>query len=371
MKSVRQNDGERKGIFCAIDLHDKSMLAGVCVGRGKIGHHLFNTREDQGFLELIETLNDLSSLYPGAGVYVAYEASGSGFRLADVLMDEGFETSVLAPSHLPVSQRSRSQKTDKKDVKRIMDVLRGHVLAGGDLPAVWIPPAELRDHREVVRRRVSLGEDVTRIKNKIHGLLKRNGIRKPEGMDNWTQAHLAWLDEVSLQAPAGCGFTLGGLLRELAFYQEETKLVDGEVARLSCGECYHAKVEALTNLKGVGVLTAMVFLTELGDLDRFPNRRALGSYLGLTPRSYESGEDDDRKGHISRMGPSRLRKLLNQAAWAVVKWDDGWRSWFLARTEIEGLSAKKKKELRKKMIVAVMRRLGIWLWHQGQNACAC
>ena len=56
------------------------------------------------------------------------------------------------------------------------------------------------------------------------------------------------------------------------------------------------------------------------------------------------------------MGPKRLRKLLNQAAWALVTRDADWGAWFEERTC-------GKKELRKKMIVAVMRRLGIIMWH--------
>ena len=47
---------------------------------------------------------------------------------------------------------------------------------------------------------------------------------------------------------------------------------------------------------GVGVLTALVFLTELGDLSRFTNRRQLAAYLGLVPSSYETGKTNDRKG---------------------------------------------------------------------------
>ena len=105
----------------------------------------------------------------------------------------------------------------------------------------------------------------------------------------------------------------------------------------------------------MGILTAMVFLTELGDLERFPNRKALGSYLGLVPRSWESGEQSDRKGRISKMGPSRVRKVLNQAAWSLIRWDPYWNKWFKARTP--------KGKCRRKMIVAVMRHLGIIMWH--------
>jgi len=111
-------------------------------------------------------------------------------------------------------------------------------------------------------------------------------------------------------------------------------------------------------------LTAMVFLTELGDLSRFQNRKQVGCDLGLTPRRYQGGEETDPSGHISRLGPARVRKVLNQAAWAVVRFEAEWGEWFTARV------AGQKAAVKKIMITAVMRRLGIWLWHQGQTAQA-
>ena len=62
-------------------------------------------------------------------------------------------------------------------------------------------------------------------------------------------------------------------------------------------------------------------LFELGDLERFPNRRCLASYAGLVPSSDESGEANDRKGHITHQGPSRLRRALCQAVQHWVRWD--------------------------------------------------
>ena len=51
---------------------------------------------------------------------------------------------------------------------------------------------------------------------------------------------------------------------------------------------------------------AMVYLTEMGDLSRFANRQQVGAFLGLVPSSFETGKDDDRKGHITHQGPSRV-----------------------------------------------------------------
>jgi transposase len=368
METVAENPGQGKDIFCAIDLHDRTMLAGIAVDKGEIAYRELDTDEGGGMLELVGLLHQLRDAHPSASVHASYEASGSGFRLSDVLEDHGLRCWVLAPSHLPVSRKSRSEKTDRKDVKRIMNEIRSHVLAGSDLHSVWKPPLQLRDDREVVRQRVRLGEEITKVKNKIHGLLKRNGLRRPAGMRNWTGVHMRWLDQVVREVGRGLGASLSSLVRELRFYLGEEAAVDRTVLELSRSKRYGSRVKALTRLKGVGVLSAMVYLTELGDLGRFGNRKAVGSYLGLTPRSYESGEDDDHKGHISRLGPSRVRKILNQCAWAAVKWEGHWRDWFLGRTEIAGLSAKKRKELRKRMITAVMRRLGIWMWRAGLAA---
>jgi transposase len=305
----------------------------------------------------------LRALHQGSEVHVSYEASGCGFGLADRLIAEGFAVSVLAPSHLPQSQKHRSEKTDANDVVRIMEVLRGSVLAGNRLPKVWIPPAQLRDDRELVRRRLELGEELSRTKNRIHGLLQRRGIRRPDHLKSlWTQKYLRWLDEVAGVSGRGLGEHLRSLLRELRFCLSELDQLDRELQSLSDQSRYQAQAFSLTSLKGVGLLTAMVFLTELGDLKRFGNRRALASYLGLTPRSYESGEHNDRKGHISRLGPSRVRKVLNQAALAVINFSPEWGRWYRLRTRDS------KSTHKKKMIVAVMRRLGVWMWHQGLKA---
>jgi transposase len=368
MTSVRKKDDQSNHIFCAIDLHAESMLAGTAIGAGPVRDRPFDTDPNKGVAGLIAMLDGLGRARPGAVVHVAYEASSSGFGLSDALEAHGFTCWVLAPSRLPVSPKSRSEKTDPKDVKRIMDVMRAHVLAGADLPAVWKPSRELRDDRELVRHRLRLGDEICKVKNKIHGLLKRNGLRRPEGMRLWTRGHWRWLEDQAAGGGPGMRATLLSLLRELRFYILEEKDVDKAIAALARTARYRAPVRELTAIKGVARLSAMVYLTELGDLSRFGNRKQVGSYLGLVPRSYESGEDRDHKGHISRLGPARVRKVLNQCAWAMVKWDADWREWFLVRTEIAGLSAKKKKELRKKMITAVMRRLGILLWRRGLAA---
>jgi len=363
MSNVAQERVRGNHIFCAIDLHQRTMLAGIALDQGPVQFVSLDTDDEGGVAELIGLLHEEAQRHPGSQVWVSYEASGCGFRLADFLAAEGFGVSVLAPSHLPVSLKKRSFKTDKRDVIRILEVLRGHVLAGNDLPAVWIPSPELRDDREIVRRRLDLRERGAEVKNKIHGLLRRYGIKRPAGLKTlWSRKYVAWLRLTAAELEFGAATVLLSLLRELDFYLGESESVEAELVKLAESAWYQAAVEALTRIKGVGVLTAMVFLTELGDMDRFGNRRQVSSYFGLVPRSYESGEHNDHKGHISRMGPARVRKVLNQAAWSLVRWDESWREWFQSRTRGGN------KDRRKKMITAVMRKLGVRMWHAAQDA---
>jgi len=195
METVSEKGAVCKHVFCGIDLHDRSMLAAISEDRGTPRYESFDTMEDEGVTDLLMELHELQECNPGSVVHVAYEASGCGFVLLDILVAEGFVAAVLAPTHLPSSPKSRTDKTDKKDALRVLEVVRGSVLAGNRLPTVWIPPEGLRDDREIVRRRLELGEDLTRTKNRIHGLLRRFGIKRPKAIKSlWTQKHVRWLE---------------------------------------------------------------------------------------------------------------------------------------------------------------------------------
>jgi transposase len=101
------------------------------------------------------------------------------------------------------------------------------------------------------------------------------------------------------------------------------------------------------SVPGVGEVAARILATELGDLPRFANERALFSYTGLTPSEYSSGRSV-RRGPISRQGSSRVRHVLIEIAWRALCRD-------AARHEIfERIAATRGK---KRAIVAIARRL--------------
>ena len=101
---------------------------------------------------MIELLWDVGKKHGAERIVFAYEASGQGYGLCDLLCDHGIECHVLSPTLLPKSPKSAKLKTDAKDAQMLLEQLRGFVLAGNPLPVVWTPPQRLRDDRELVRQ---------------------------------------------------------------------------------------------------------------------------------------------------------------------------------------------------------------------------
>ena len=231
--------------------------------------------------EMIAWVNAFARQHGAERVVFAYEASGQGFGLYDDLTDAGIECYVLAPTHLPHSAHQRKNKTDEKDAAMILDEVRAHVLAGRKLPAVWVPDAATRDDREPVRLRLQLGEERTRIKNQIRNLAKRARLAIPPWFTKsgeWSKRSVQWLRDIAVN---GLGEELGrGLCTALNslmdLYHElcrQMAALDKSIAAIAKSERYSQKYRRLRLLPGVGTLTAMVLLTELGDLERFANRR--------------------------------------------------------------------------------------------------
>jgi transposase len=346
-----------KCIMVGCDLHDKSMLLKIAVDQERPLVRSWGT-DVSGRRAMMADLAGRGRQTGATRIVFAYEACGFGFRLHDELTSAGVEAYVLAPSKMARSPKHRKRKTDEKDAQAILDIVRSYVLAGVEMPAVWVPDVQTRDDRELVRIRLGISEEASAAQVRIRWLLKRNGIESPAAKA-WTEDYWEWLKGLAAGGlPAGAAGALGSLMRQVEWLDSERKRVGAQVRALSGTPRYAPLVEALMRHKGVGVLTAMVFLTEMGDLSRFANRQQVGAYLGLVPSSFETGEEDDRKGHITRQGSSRVRKVLCQAVWSRLRWVPS------EREAYERIVVRNPKH-KKIAVVARMRSLGVVLWHEG------
>jgi transposase len=350
-------------IFIGIDLGDKNSVARIAEDRAKTERFGF-VNDRRGRARLFEEARRQAERAGGAEIYMAYEASACGYILRDEAEARGIRCWVLAPTKLEKSVEQRKHKNDDRDADDLVEKLRGHVLAGNRLPTVWIPNRQMRDDRELIRARVELVEKQTRLKTQIQMLIKRHGLEKPSGSGaGWTIRYRRWLEALTESDALGAGTrtALSSLLRQLTFMEAEIERMEKPIQELATQPRHKPIIDELTQEHGIGLITAMVYRTEIGHAGRFRRGRHVGKFVGLTPTSHESGQQNDRKGHISRQGPPRLRKMLCQASWVHVQHDAQAKQFY---QQLVSRNPKKKKIA----IVAVMRRLAVRLWHRMRQA---
>jgi transposase len=287
-----------------------------------------------------EALHRVLLRYEGNRIEVAYEAGFSGFWLYDRVVSWGAVCVVIAPSLVPMEFGNRV-KTDRRDSSKL-----ALLLSKGMAPGVWVPSPQQRYHRQVIRRRRQLIQDRVRVQNRIKSELHCFGVQLDRPRRPWSQRFVVTLRRVR------CGdewmqASYDQLLTEYEFLsdliREQTRLLQ----ELSQTAQYRPQVELLCSIPGVGLLTAMELLLELGDIRRFARADRLAAYVGLTPSQYSSG-DHIRMGRITGIGKRHLRGLLVEAAWVLIRKD---------RTMRDAYDRIKANSGAKRAIVAIARRL--------------
>lgn len=243
-------------------------------------------------------------------IQAVYEAGCLGFVLQRQLLSLGIDCMVAAPSRIPKLPGDH-RKTDRLDALRLAIFLRGQ-----QLTAVSPPSAELEALRSLVRTRQATQEDLVRARHRLQKfLLHRGHIWRGGG--NWSAKHLRWIGEQQL-ALAEDQLTLDFLCTELELRIRSLKSLDERIARRAKESDVAHKVVALRAFRGVGDLTALCTIAELGDPKRFERGEQVASYCGLIPSEYSSGERV-RRGKITRSGNKRLRRLIVESAQHYVR----------------------------------------------------
>jgi Transposase IS116/IS110/IS902 family/Transposase len=206
-----------------------------------------------------------SRVLPGGGPHY-----GWGW-LADLLEELGLESHLVHPSRCKAIASARL-KDDKVDARTLAHLLRTDLL-----PEAWIAPHAVRDQRALLRHRVALVQVATSLRNRVHAVLADRGIRLEQRL--WSLAGRAWLASLALPPVAR------------AIVDDCLALIDALdpiVVRLERDLRARAKpdprVTALQVLPGVGPITKMTLVAEIGDITRFATARKLCAWAGLTPQ---------------------------------------------------------------------------------------
>jgi transposase len=174
-----------------------------------------------------------------------------------------------------------------------------------------------------LRTRGILVRDLTRNKNRIKSFLYFHGIELPERFTSksthWSKRFISWLRSIELSEPSAQKSI--NLIIESSENLRLTVLeATREIRELSQNEIYTNQVQLLRSIPGIGLLTAMIFLTELETINRFSNFDQLCSFVGLIPSTNSSG-DKENIGELTHRGNNFLRCIIVECAWIAARRD--------------------------------------------------
>ena len=270
---------------------------------------------------------------------VVVEATASYTWFVEALESLAEEIVLANPNKLRVIAES-TKKTDRLDAQILAEFL-----ARDMIPRAYMPTPRQRQHRALVRHRHYLQGRITSVRCKIRRILADYNADRRDLFSS--QCGLAYIKEVGLRE--GQRIVILQLWEE--FEQDTTRLAElTKKIKAFIKKAPQREVEARTIIKtapGVGFVTSEVILSELGDIGRFRNAKAVSAYAGLAPAVRQSGGKKSKDLAITKAGSGLLRWALVEAAWRLVG-----TSWLWER-RFERL---KKRGGAKRAIVAIARK---------------
>ena len=295
-------------IYVGLDVHGASWAVNILVD--EIEHRSFTQPPDPCVLSKY-----LHDHFPGANYYSAYECGFSGYHHHRKLLELGIHNIVINPADLPVTDKEKINKRDPVDSRRISRALQTNQLTGIH---VFNPRHE--QFRSLYRMRWRAAKEHRRVKNRIRSFLYYYGIVVPKELnpDYWTTAFLNWLRQLQLQSEAGT-LALNYLL--IAFDTSKAQVLQvtrhlRQQVKLYYGNIY----KRLVTVPGIGPINAMCLIAEIGDMSRFKSSKQLASFVGLIPRSHQSGGKDPNCS-LTYRNNKYLRSALVEAAWMALRYD--------------------------------------------------
>jgi transposase len=290
--------------FVAFDTSKLRNAVAIADG-GRTGEVRFFGEIDNTEAATAKLVKKLVAKYPR--VTFCYEAGPTGYGLYRQIKGLGHECIVAAPSLIP-KRPGDKVKTNRRDAVSLAKLLRA-----GELTAVWVPDRHHEAMRDLVRTREAAMLDLRSKRQRVSAFLLRQG-RPYAGRNSWTKAHMNWL----------ASQTFDYLEQRIAFEemmlairqaQERLDRLEQAIRDAVPDWSLTEAATALMAMRGIDLIAATTFLTEVGDLSRFRTPRELMAYLGLVPSENSTG-NTIKRGPITKAGNRRARRMLVECTWS-------------------------------------------------------
>ncbi len=166
--------------------------------------------------------------------------------------------------------------------------------------------------RDLVRARAAAVETMRVHKQQVSAFMLKHGRCYPR-KKAWSMRYLRWLQEQQFDHPAH-QIVLQEMVEAVRLAKERVERLERTIEEFLPAWSLAPIVEALRALRGVDLIVAATFVSEVGDIGRFDNPRQLMGYLGLVPSERSTGDTVGRGG-ITKAGNRRVRHMLVESAW--------------------------------------------------------
>jgi transposase len=245
--------------------------------------------------------------------YAVLEATRNWPFLYDLLESQVDKVSLAHPKELKAIATA-AVKTDQIDAKVLANLARMNFL-----PTSYAAPKEIRDLRLCLRHRDQLVRQKTQAKNRVHAVLDSYNLRSPI-RDLFGVGGREFIGEVLPEMRPAAQRVILDSLSLIDHLEGQIQAIEGD---LQLSTEFEGNIKLLKSIPGVGRLTAMIILAEIGDIQRFNSPKSLCHWAGLTPRVRKS-DAVVRHGRITKQGSPYLRAAMTRAASIACRLSPKW-----------------------------------------------
>lgn len=342
MKKHTKVSFKNQHIYVGLDSHNKNWR--VSIKYENIEHKTFTQNPEPKLL-----VDYLHRNFPGATYHCVYEAGYNGFWICDELNKLGVNCIVVNPADVPTKDKDRQVKTDKRDARKLATELQS-----GNLEPIYIPNPQSLADRQLVRTRRQIVKEHSRIKNQIKALLSFHNIKIPKEYQGrkWNSSFIEWLETIEIPLPQ-LRTSLDFHIKRLKFSNQTILEIDRELYKLAKSDRYKENFILLKYIPGIGDLSAIIWLVEIIDINRFSSTDNFASMVGITPGEHSS---DSKKyvGPITKRANTFLKSILIENAWVAIEKDPALMKYYKKLT---------KRMKASKAIIRVARKLLNRIYH--------
>jgi transposase len=308
-KENKRIDFNNQRFYVGIDTHKRQWTVTIRSNKMELKTYVTNPSPE-------ELAKYLERNYPGGKYHSVYEAGFLGYWAHRRLEKLGIESKIAAPTEIPTSSKEKTAKKDSVDSRKL-----ARELENGSIEGIYIPTELEQEFRSLVRQRYQITKAEVRLKNQIKGYLNFYGHNLSKEYQNrkWTGNFISYLKGKKFNYPMG-NSQLEIYIKMLLYYADMKRELKEAILKYLKDYNLETTVKLLCTVPGIGLTTAIVFVSEIINITRFHSFDSLANYCGLIPAIRSSDEKQIVLG-IKLQHNKQLRELLVESAWMAIRKD--------------------------------------------------